>query len=135
MITPRVMADSAKTHIATYKVETLAAGADLADIPMFRCPKNCIIKEVGVIGEATASGIGEGNASVFLVEVGATAIATKTYDDEVPFPAKGAYDSLGAISNAKRAEGDIVTLSITNGDTADVPVLTVQVEYVINENL
>jgi hypothetical protein len=127
------MADSAKTHLITYHVADLDAGADIADIPMFRAPKDITLVEIGVIGEANPAGIDDDNTSVWLVEVGTTAIVTKTYDADNAFPNKGIYGSLGALSNADLDEGDVLTLSITNGATANTPAVTVQIEYVINE--
>lgn len=134
MITPRNLADSAKTQIVTYQVADLAAAADIADIPIFRCPKDITIVEIGIIPEAAAVGIDASNTSIWLVEVGSTTIATKTYDATTVFPAKGVYDSLGTITNADRLEGDVLTLSVTNGGTtSDTPAATLQIEYIINE--
>ena len=134
-VTPRNMADSAKTKIVTYQIADLAAGADIADIPFLRCPTDITVTEIGIIPEAARAGIDAANTSVFLVKVGATTITTKTYNNVTLFPAKGVYDSLGNISNADRLEGDVMTLSITNGATADTPAGTLQVEYIINENV
>lgn len=134
MIKPRNMADSAKTHIVTYQVADLAAAADIADIPIFRCPKDITIVEIGIIPEANSAGIDGTNTSIWLVEVGSTAIATKTYDATTTFPTKGTYNSLGTIASADRLEGDVLTLSVTNGGTtSDTPAATLQIEYVLNE--
>lgn len=132
-ITPRNLADSSKTQIVTYQVADLAADADIADIPVFRAPKDITIVEIGIIPEAAAAGIDAGNTCAVLVEVGATAIATKTYNNTVVFPAKGVYDSLGTISSADRLEGDVVTVSVTNGLTANPPAFTLQIEFILNE--
>jgi len=135
LITPRNLSESAKTQIVTYQVADLAAAADLADIPIFRCAKDITIVEIGIIPEANSAGIDASNTSIWLVEVGSTAIATKTYDATTTFPTKGVYNSLGAITSADRLEGDVLTLSVTNGGTtADTPVATLQIEFILNEN-
>ena len=135
MITPRNLADSAKTHIITTLCIACEAGVDIADMPIFRAPKNIIIVEVGIIPLATYTGHTDGSA--WAIEKGATAIAGKTFNataGSTP-PAAGAYASLGAISNAKLSEGDVVTFSVTNGAGAASPSCVVQIEYIIDENV
>lgn len=133
MITPRNLADSAKTQIITVIVAALTAGSDVADVPICRLPKDVTITEVGIIPQATYTGHADGSA--WLVEVGSTAIATKTYNAVTTPPAAGAYESLGAITNADRLEGNVLTYSVTNGAGAASPACVLQIEYIINENV
>lgn len=118
-------------RIVTYQIENLAAGADIADIPIFRCPCALKILDIGIIPQGDDAGIDASNTSAHLIEVGSTALVTKTYSNTVAYPNKGVYGSLGSISNAERAEGDVVTLSITNGVTADPPAAVLQIEYAV----
>lgn len=133
MIKSKNMANSVKTHMVTVIIPAQAAGVDSADIPFFRCPKDITIVEVGILPQATYTGHADG--STVLVEVGSTAIATKTYTDVVTPPTLGTYGALGAVpaAAANRLEGDVLTYSITNGALATSPLLILQVEYVIDE--
>ena len=135
MITPRNLADSAKTHIITALCTACSVGVDIADMPIFRAPKNITIVEVGIIPLATYTGHADG--SVWAIEKGSTAIAGDTYnatEGSTP-PEVGAYASLGTISNADLLEGDVVTFSVTNGAGAASPICVVQVEYIIDEDV
>ena len=135
MITPRNLADSAKTHIITTLCTVCAVGVDIADMPIFRAPKNIIIVEAGIIPLAAYTGHADGSA--WAIEKGATSIAGKTFNataDSTP-PDVGAYASLGAISNANLLEGDVVTFSVTNGAGAASPICVVQVEYIVDEDV
>lgn len=131
MITPRNMADSAKTHTTTVVVPLNAVGVDVADIPFFRLPKDATIVEVGIIPQAAYTGNADG--STWLVEVGGNAIATATYTVAAAPPAAGVYASLGAITNAKQLEGAVLSYSVTNGAGAANPTCVLQIEYVIAE--
>lgn len=141
MITPGNVDESVKTHVVTYKVENLSAGADLAAIPFFRVPKDIEIVAVGILAEANSAGIDGSNKSKWEVKVGATVVATKEYDaihsagSGVKFPAKSGYDVIPVVAAAaKRLKGDVLVLDITNGATADTPPATVQVQYIyLNE--
>lgn len=133
MITPRNMADSAKTHIATIVVPAQAAGVDSADIPAFCAPTDITIVDVGIMAQDTYTGHADG--STWLVESGSTAIATDTYnatEGSTP-PTKGVYTSLGAISNAEFLEGSVITYSVTNGAGAAIPLCVLQIKYMPNE--
>jgi hypothetical protein len=57
-------------------------------------------------------------------------LASKTYNASVTFPAPNAADSLGTITNGHAAAGDVLTLAITNGTTADPGPFLVEVDYV-----
>jgi len=131
LIKPNNVHQSLKKRIVTYQVADLDANGDLTDIPVFRCPCALEIVEIGIIPQGDDAGIDADNTSVWLTEVGSTALVTKTYNNTVTFPDKGVYESLGTVGNGKRDEGDIVTLSITNGTTANTPAVILQVEYVI----
>ena len=121
-------------RIVTWTYPTQAsAGDDIADFPVFRCPCALKILDVGIIPQIASVGIDGSNSSAWLIEVGSTSLVTKTYDDDPAFPAKGVYDSLGTITAAaaERAEGDVVTVSVTNGTTAFPKQLILQIEYAV----
>lgn len=116
-------------RVMTYKIEDLDAGADIKDIPIFRCPSALKILEVGIIPQGDDAGVNATNSCKVDIEVGSTAIASKSYT--TAYPDAGVYDSLGAISNGERAEGDVLTVSVTNGATANPPAMMLQVEYAV----
>lgn len=137
MITPKNMADSAKTHIITFMTAALTAGSDVTDFPAFRAPKDIIITEIGIMPIATYTG--HADKSTWLFENGSDAVATKEYTATEGYtpPAKNTYDSMGAITaaNKKMSEGDVLSYSITNGTGAATPICMVQIEYIIDEVL
>jgi hypothetical protein len=132
MITPRVLADSAKTHIALHRTADLGAGADIADIPIMRCPKDITLVEIGILTEGTST-INSAGAT-FLFEVGSTSLGSMTVTSaSTTFAAAGSYTSIGALSNINRLEGDKITYSVTQNGSTNLPVCTLQIEYLTNE--
>jgi len=85
-----------------------------------------VISKVYIISLGTASGIDDSNTSVFALKVGSTTKATETFDATTAFPANGSLIELTVASEAVSA-GDVLTLTVTNGSTADVPAYLVQV--------
>lgn len=108
-----------------YQSTDLAAGADLSKIPLGVALDDGTIVEAYIISMGAAAGIDAANTSVFSLAVGNDAKAGLTFDDTVAFPASGAKIAL-TVSDEDVAEGDILTLSVTNGATADLPVFVIQ---------
>lgn len=116
-------------HIIDVSIEDLAAGADIADRPVFVVPVGYTFEltEAQIIMQGSTAGVDNSNTSVVAIEVGATGIASKTYNTGTQPPASGAAGSLGTIANATRAAGDVITFSVTNGATADLPAFVLQI--------
>lgn len=131
MITPRNLADSAKTHIALCRIDSVSAGATVSDIPFMRCPKDLTIVEIGVIPDAAGTIVSAGGT--LTIETGATSIATMTPTSAASTLAAGTYKSLGTIANANRLEGDVLTFTFASGAATTLPAMTLQTEYIINE--
>ena len=53
------------------------------------------------------------------VAINAGTVASKTYDLSPGFPAANTADSLGTLTNTYAAAGDVLTLAVTNGTTAN----------------
>ena len=140
-VTPRVMAQSAKTHIVTVAVPACAAGVDITSQPLFVAPADIVIVAATLVGIAAAVGVDAANTSVWELEtrLGAvqTSLETETFNNVNTFPA--AYTprevadpgSLGV----RVADGALVCLNVTNGATAATPVCLLQIEYWINEDV
>lgn len=109
-----------------YTSADLAAGADLTDVPFGVTIKNGEILGIVVISTGAAAGINDANTSVFSVDNGADTVASFTFNTANVFPAAGAAQELTLDETAVSA-GDVLTLSVTNGATADLPIFMVQV--------
>lgn len=134
MITPRVLADSAKTHIVTCSVGEVEAKT--VRIPFMRCPKDITIVEVGVLPDANGTIVSAGGTLTIAKNVeGGTdvTIAALTTTGTTNTLAARIYKSLGSISNADRLEGDVLTYTFAAGAATTIPALTLQLEYVTNE--
>lgn len=112
-----------------YKVEDLAAGADIADIPFFVVPTGYtfVVTEVEIISQGTPADIDDSNTCVVLVEEGSDQVVAETFDTTTAFPAAGTKHAMGTVTNGSRVAGDVLTISVTNGATADPPAFMVQV--------
>lgn len=113
-----------------YTSTDLAAGADITADILGVIPNDSKLKSAKVVSTGSASGIDAANTSAFEVKVGATVLASKTFNDTVAFP--GANESVDLTLGAEVSleENDVVTLSVTNGSTADLPIFVVQLEIV-----
>ena len=119
-------ANAKQLQTIMYTAADLAAGADLTDQAIGMVIGKGTIVDVSVISEGAAAGIDAANTSVFLLEVGAAGKAGITFNAETTFPGAGVAKAL-TITNATVAAGNVLSLSVTNGATADLPVFTVQV--------
>lgn len=114
-----------------HAVENLAAGADIAARAIHSFTHEGWIVAARVVNQATAAtGIDASNTCVVTVAIDAGTVATKTYNNAVTFPAANAKDSLGTITNGHAEAGDVLTLAVTNGTTADPGPFLVEVDYV-----
>ena len=115
----------------THAVENLAANADIAARAIHSFNSEGWIVAARVVNQATAAtGIDGSNTCVVAVAIDAGAVATETFDGSPAFPAENAVASLGAVTNGHANPGDVLTLAVTNGTTADPGPFLVQVDYV-----
>jgi hypothetical protein len=114
-----------------HAVEDLAAGADIAARAVHAFNGEGWIVAARVVNQASsASGIDNSNTCVVAVGINAGTVASKTYNATTSFPGANAADLLGAITNAHAAAGDVLTLAVTNGSTANPGPFVVEVDYV-----
>ena len=115
----------------TQTVEDLAANADIAARAIHAFEKAGWIVQARVLNQATAAaGIDAGNTCVVTVAIDAGTVVTETFDDVTTFPGANAQKTLGALANTHAGAGDILTLAVTNGTTADPGPFLVEVDYV-----
>ena len=122
---------STKVQLATYHVEDLAAGADISARPIFVSPTACTLVSIGILTEGAPAGIADAATSVWtLADDAANTIVTKTYNTGTQPPTSD-YADLGALSATHKIllAGEHVLLTITNGAAADLPALTIVIEY------
>jgi hypothetical protein len=126
---------SIPSNIETIRVPVvdLDAGGDLAAIPFYVIPTGFryTVLSVDLVSIGNPAGIDNANTCVIDIKKGATSIATKTYNTATVFPAGGAADNLGVITNALRVAGDVLTYSVTNGATANPDAFVIQITGVI----
>jgi len=115
----------------THLVEDLGAGADIAARAIHGFDQDGWIVSARIVNQATtATGIDAGNTCVVALAVTAGAVASKTYTNTVVFPAANTQDSLGTITNPHCPKGDVVTLAVTQGATANAGPFLLQIDCV-----
>ncbi len=118
-----------KTVVHT--VENLAAGADIAARAIQGFDTDAWLISARVVNQATASaGIDNSNTCAITLATGIGTVVTKTYDATTAFPAANTKDDLGVLSNQHISGGNVLTLAVTNGATADPGPFLVIVDYV-----
>lgn len=114
-----------------HAVENLAAGADIAARAIHAFDSDGWIIGARVVNQATAAaGIDASNTCVVAVAINAGTVASLTFDATTTFPAANAVKDLGAVANTHAAAGNVLTLAVTNGATADPGSFIVEIDYV-----
>ncbi|MFQ5592290.1 MAG: hypothetical protein ACE5HE_14100 [Phycisphaerae bacterium] len=115
----------------THAVEDLGAGVDIPAWAIHGFDTDGWIVAARVVNQATAaSGIDNSNTCVVALATGAGTVVSKTYDATTTFPAANTSQDMGGVSNVHVGAGDVLTLSVTNGATADPGPFLVVVDYV-----
>lgn len=127
----RIDMEGRKVKTIVHAVENLAAGVDIAARAIHSFNAEAWIVGARVVNQATAAaGIDAGNSCVVALAIDAGAVASETFDATPAFPGANAVASLGAITNAHAFPGNVLTLAVTNGATADPGPFLVEVDYV-----
>lgn len=127
----RIDHEGRKVKTIVHAVENLAAGVDIAARAIHSFNQEAWIVGARVVNQSTApAGIDAGNSCVVALAIDAGAVATETFDATPAFPAANTVASLGAITNAHAFPGNVLTLAVTNGATADPGPFLVEVDYV-----
>jgi len=115
----------------THAVENLGAGVDFTARAVHSFEKEGWIVSARITNQSTsATGIDNSNTLVVALAINAGAVASKTYNASVTFPAANAVDSLGTMTNHHANPGDVLTLAVTQGATADAGPFLVEIDYV-----
>jgi hypothetical protein len=115
----------------SHAVENLAAGADISSRAVHAFEKNGWMVSARVVNQATAAaGIDDSNTCVITLASDAGTVVTETFDSTTTFPAANAQHDLGGLGNAQALAGYVLTLSVTNGATADPGPFLVEIDYV-----
>ncbi len=115
----------------THAVEDLAANADIAARAVHAFDMNGWIVSARVVNQATAAaGIDGSNTCVVTLAIDAGTVVTETFDATTTFPSANTEQDLGAITNGHASAGDVLTLAVTNGTTADPGPFLVEIDYV-----
>lgn len=131
-----LMASTAKTHVFTYSVEDLSAGADIASRAVLVVPTGLeyTLTSAIIISNGTAAGIDDSNTCVVaLADNSANAICSLTMNTGTPFPASNATSSLGTLDGTYKvlSAGEALCIAVTNGVTANPPAFRLQVTYTV----
>lgn len=114
-----------------HAVEDLGAGADVAARAIHAFDADGRITAARVVNQASAAaGIDAGNTCVITLATSVGTVASGTFDATTPFPDANAAHDLGAIANAHAAAGEVLTVTVTNGATANPGSFLVAVDYV-----
>ncbi len=108
---------------AAYRVEDLAADADISARPVFVHPRACTLVSVGILTEGAPAGVDDSNTAVIAVKDDAgNTIVSKTYDTANQPPSSD-YEDLGSLDGTHKvlSAAEHVTLDVTCGTTADLP--------------
>lgn len=105
----------------------LAAGADVALTAFFRLPAAAYIESCYAIYQANSAGIDGSNTAAFVLRniTQSVDIGTLTLTGNVTASTAGLFTMTSA--NQDGAAGDIIGFQLTQGATADLSALTVQV--------
>jgi hypothetical protein len=129
------IAINAPTPLQTfyYTLADLAADADLSETVIFAAGQAVTIESIYIVPIAASTGVDASNTSAWTVKKGiaGTTLVTQTYDGTPAFPAAGAEARLGDLAAAAKnlALGDVLTLTVTNGTTADLDATLVIINF------
>lgn len=127
----RIGANRGRVKTVTHAVENLGAGADIAARAIHAFNSDAWILAARVVNQTTAAaGINDANTCVVQLATGAGTVATATFNTTVTFPAANTSFDMGAITNMHALAGQVLTLAVTNGATADPGTFLVEVDYV-----
>ena len=118
-----------KMRTTQYEVEDLGAGTDISAREFLVNPKAVTINSIGILTQGAPANVNDANTSVILVEDDASnTIVSKTYNTATQPPSSD-YEDLGTITNGSLSAAEHLTLSVTNGATANLPGFVIIVEW------
>jgi len=117
-------------RLYTARIENLGAGVDIADRAEFLTPsEGATMAKIGVIAQgASSAGVGAGDPITIVIKnaTQANTIVTKIFTSNL---VADAFNNLGVLSNTGLSGNDVITVSVTQGASADAPILLITFEY------
>ena len=118
-----------KMRVEHVRIEDLSAGSDISNRPIFVNPKAVTLNSIGILTEGAPAGIDDSNTVVIAIkDDAANSIVSKTYNTGTQ-PPDTDYEDLGTLLNQSLSAGEHVTLSVTQGTTANMPAFSIVIEY------
>lgn len=115
----------------THAVADLAAGADVSARAIHTFGGDAWIVGARVVNQETpAAGINDSNTCIVLVGVTAGTVANAPFNSSTPFPAVNSAFAFSALDNQHAPAGEVLTISVINGTTANPGPFLVEVDYV-----
>lgn len=122
---------AAQVHVFNYKVENLAAGADLTERAFFSHPNALTVLAAKIIPEGASAGVDGSNTIVVtlrnITEAVDVASVTRTADLAANTPVSLTLTA----ANADIAAGDVLGVVVTNGAAADPDTFVVQFSFAL----
>lgn len=125
--------DGMMTQTILYTSEDLGAEDDITATAIGVVIGDGTLLSANIIALGTAAGIGAEDTSVFEVKVNSTDLATYTFDGDNNFPAENAAQAMDLEATVDVSEGDVPTLTVTNGTNANLPVFMVQLVFGLSD--
>ncbi len=127
----RLDAGGGRIRTIVHAVEDLAANADIAARAIHAFEAAAWVVAARVVNQASAAaGIDDSNTCVVALTLGGSALVSETFDSTTAFPDANEAHGMGALSNAFASAGEVLTLAVTNGTTANPGPFLVEVDYV-----
>jgi hypothetical protein len=103
------------------QVINLAAGQDIADLPVFGRQTAFSLMAISILTQGTPAGIDDANPSVITIKTsGGTTVVQKQYDTANPMPDED-LESLGTLAVSSFSAGEHLELTHSNGAAANPP--------------
>lgn len=113
---------------AMIEIENLSPGADITLRPVFVAGSGMVITSAWLMTKGTPAGIDNSNTVVLTIknEAGNT-LLTKTYNTATQPPTNDSVDLSSLLDSdyTTLAEGDILTITVTQGTTANMPAFSI----------
>lgn len=127
----RIDPQRSKIKTVTHVVEDLGAGVDFAARAIHAFDTDGWLVSARIVNQATAAaGIDNSNTCVVTLATDAGTVVTKTFNASVTFPAANTEVDMGALGNTHAEPGQVMTLAVTNGTTANPGPFLVEIDYV-----
>ena len=117
-----------RRYVAILETVNLAPGSDLTTRPIFASYYAFTMTRIGILTQGTPSGIDNSNTVVLTIKNSAgTTVVTKTYNAATQ-PPTNAFEDLGTLTTTAFTSTDYLTLTVTQGTTANMPAFAIVLE-------